>query len=154
MPTLTRIVCDFCNADTPRAWVYSHSAFVFLGGQTLIDVKAGGVAACAECRPFLEARDAEGLCKRVVPILRLGAVEMLMLAKYYSRLMSRIGEPKEWAIGDERAAGPRFYTFTCPRCNHVMQYDTQDEKRKEWHHCPKCQLRTVQVGNPAAEPAS
>ena len=150
--TITEIRCDFCDADVPEAWVYSHPAFQYLVSPNLVDVENGAVAACQYCRHYLETRDHRGLLERVTRILGLGGTSYQLLANYYALLVKYIfADVQHWKLGGERVPGPRFFNYVCSRCNHVLQYDTQSYKRWISGKCPGCGITITQIGRPGPE---
>jgi hypothetical protein len=157
LSTITEIKCDFCDDSVREAWVYEHPAFSIFVAHQLLDVKAGAMAACADCRPLFEEARLEELIARVDRKLKPSAAERPLLLHqwraYYAQLMRQHTEARHWKLGDEREASPRFFDYECPRCGYVLRYDAESYQAKGYTLgiCPKCGLTIAQVGRPGPE---
>ena len=138
LETLTKIVCDLCSADVIEAWFFRHRAFDLdlRPHYRIAEVDAGEVAACAECKPYADRRDAPGSLSRVQP----GACNPFVI-RFHFGIMANLSDvpPRYVILGQFVLAPARFFESKCPSCPHVFHLDRQDAVDQAIRvKCPVC----------------
>jgi len=143
MVTLLKILCDFCNTSVEEAWWYAHGSFRFRSPMGLIDAEQGEASACAQCRPFVERRDADALTAHVFAAnpAMLGAADVI---RPFQRLLLRnmTGAVRYARLGDPQAPRERFFEYACPCCNYRIALDRAEAREQRIVTvCPLCKAR-------------
>jgi hypothetical protein len=139
--TVTKIVCDFCDAETREAWFFWHEKFRFHGPGQEVIVDAGEVAVCPECRPLVDQRNAAALIVRTCAVSPDMIPARGAVHAYQSRVLEHLGArpPRLVQLGDTRPPHDRFLEIACGRCGTKIRFDrleAVDQMVKR--NCPNC----------------
>ena len=141
------IECDLCAAQVAQAWVFDHGRFIFVAGEEVIDTQAGQIAACAECKPLVERRNAPALTRRFYAF-NPQFEETPNVAAFHHLVLQHISsEPPKLISASEPIERALLIEDTCPRCGCQSMYDRRAAKNAAIEtHCEGCGLQ-VRIGN-------
>jgi hypothetical protein len=98
--------CDYCTEDAYRLWCRPTRAHgVELAHHRYTVYEGGSWNACADCKPFVDARDLDGLARRV-------AAATGIPREWFEKMHGVVFECQEgaeivWSSGDEYPVVPR-----------------------------------------------